>query len=913
MSVDLQKELGSALGDSYIIERELGGGGMSRVFVAEERRFGRKVVIKVLTHDLAAGFSAERFEREIKLAAQLQQANIVPVLGAGEIQSKDESSQLGIALPYYTMPFVEGESLRARLTTGQLPLGECIAILRDVAHALAYAHSRGVVHRDIKPENVLLSGGVAIVTDFGIAKALSASKRQAPGSTLTVVGTSLGTPAYMAPEQAVGDRVDERADIYAWGVVAYELLAGAHPFAGRNTAQQLIAAHIAERPRELKEVRPSVPPALGSLVMRSLEKDPGKRPQSASEILRVLDDPALVTSASSAQAGSRPHSITRWSRRSVVVAAVIGLLVLGAAIAGRGQIASLLHSTAGANTATSVAMTRLAVLPFENMGRPEDAYVVDGITDEIREKLASVPGLQVIARASSNQYRGSGKSPQAIAGELGVGYLLTGTVRSEPGPAGRPARVRVTPELVQVNPGSADAAPVSRWTQSMDAQLADVFAMQADIATRVASAMNVALGSTTQARLAEVPTRNPAAYDAYLRGEATGALSSGDAALLRRELAYSRQAVTLDSGFALAWAARARAAALLYLNSVPTPALAEEARSAAQRAQALAPDAPATALALGDYAWAVTTDNRQALATYTRARQLAPGNADLLSAAGNAERALGQSEAAVRDLRAAAALDPRSASAAGRLAATLLWARQYPEATRAADRALALVPAPASAIRLETRAMVELGNGDLAGARRVISPAPRGLAPAGLDRDALLAVLGNYWDLYWMLDDADQRRLLTLTPAAYDNDRSAWGIVRAETYWLRGDTARARIYADSARIAFEAQLREAPSDAQRHAILGVALAYLGRSAEAMREGERAVALEPVKRDAVIGSYMQHELARIYLLAGKPEKALDILEPLLRMPYYLSPGWLRIDPTFTPLRGNPRFERMVAGR
>src|SRR6185503_3404893 len=218
--------LAAALADRYRIERELGGGGMSRVWLATETALDRQVVIKVVAAELAEGLSAERFAREMKLAARLQQANVVPVLSAG----------VADGVPYYTMPFVKGESLRARISGGPaLTAAESVSILRDVARALAYAHSEGIVHRDIKPENVLLSHGTAVVTDFGIAKALSASRTQdgASSATLTQAGGAIGTPAYMAPEQAVGDAVDHRTDLYAWGVMAYELLAGAHPFAAR--------------------------------------------------------------------------------------------------------------------------------------------------------------------------------------------------------------------------------------------------------------------------------------------------------------------------------------------------------------------------------------------------------------------------------------------------------------------------------------------------------------------------------------------------------------------------------------------------------------------------------------------------------------------------------------------------------
>ena len=289
MPVDLRAQLQTSLGDAYRLEHELGGGGMSRVFVAEELRLQRKVVVKVLSPDLALGLSAERFEREIRTVAALQQANIVPVLMAGDTDG----------LPFYTMPFVEGESLRAHLGGGPLPISEVVGIVKDVARALGYAHQRGVVHRDIKPDNVLLSGGTAVVTDFGIAKAISAARTSAPGATLTQVGTSIGTPAYMAPEQAAGDaNIDHRADLYALGAMAYELLAG-HPVFPDRTAQRMLAAHMSEGPRPIGELRADVPATLAELVMRCLAKDPDARPQTASEVVRVLD---TVTSGSGVQA-----------------------------------------------------------------------------------------------------------------------------------------------------------------------------------------------------------------------------------------------------------------------------------------------------------------------------------------------------------------------------------------------------------------------------------------------------------------------------------------------------------------------------------------------------------------------------------------------------------------------------------
>jgi tetratricopeptide (TPR) repeat protein len=276
----LRDQLQDALGSSYTITRELGGGGMSRVFVAREEALRRNVVVKVLPPDLLAGVNAERFDREIELAAGLQHPHIVPVLTAGSMNG----------VPYYTMPFVDGESLRGRLAAGgALPMTEVIGILRDVAKALAYAHERGIVHRDIKPDNVLLSGGSAVVTDFGIAKALSAARTVAPGGTLTQIGMSIGTPAYMSPEQAAADpATDHRADIYSFGCLAYELIAGRPPFVAKSP-QKLLAAQMGEVPQPVSELRPDVPATLAQLVMKCLAKDADVRPQRASDIVRVLE------------------------------------------------------------------------------------------------------------------------------------------------------------------------------------------------------------------------------------------------------------------------------------------------------------------------------------------------------------------------------------------------------------------------------------------------------------------------------------------------------------------------------------------------------------------------------------------------------------------------------------------------
>ena len=447
LETDLREQLQTTLSDAYRLERELGGGGMSRVFLAEELALGRRVVVKVLSPDLAAGVNFERFKQEILVTARLQHPHIVPVFTAGETSG----------LPYYTMPFVEGESLRVRLLrTGAMPILVAVSILRDVARALDFAHSKGVVHRDVKPDNILLTGNTATVSDFGIAKALIASRVAPSAAPMTERGVAIGTPQYMAPEQAAADAaMDHRVDLYALGCVAYEMIAGEPPFVGRNAAS-LLRAHIVAAPTPIATKRADVPEALGALIERCLEKDPLARPASAHEINEVLDNLA------SAQA-------------------------------------------AGARSTGSTELATIAVLPFASVSAEQESDLfADGLTDEVITDLSMIKTLRVISRQSAMRLKGSDKDLRTIARELGARYVLTGTIRH----AG--SSLRLTAQLVDAQ---ADA---QLWADKFNGTLEDVFDIQERLSRQIVDALRLRLTPNEARRLARRPIADERAYEYYL-------------------------------------------------------------------------------------------------------------------------------------------------------------------------------------------------------------------------------------------------------------------------------------------------------------------------------------------------------------------------------------------------------------
>lgn len=631
MNDTLTDALSRALGTAYRIDRELGGGGMSRVFVARDLRLDRDVVVKVLAPELAAGVSAERFTREIATAARLQQANIVPLLSAG----------VSDGLSYYTMPFVKGESLRSQLAAGNsLTLNDRVSVLRDVARALSYAHGEGVIHRDIKPDNILLSSGAAVVTDFGIAKAISAARTAGSAITasdgaLTQLGSGIGTPAYMAPEQAVGEDVDHRADLYAWGIVAYELLSGTHPFAGRTGAAQLIAAQIAEIPKPLHEVSSGVSQELADLVMQCLSKQPAQRPESAALLLSKL-------SSMNTQSGERVRSARTRSTQFLQIRVLLPVLFAVVAIIG------VLFWKSG--RAPTEIIRSVVVVPFSNVGDSANTYFAEGVSEEIGTQLARIPGLQVIGRTGVRRYLGTTKTPREIAKELGAAYVLSGSVQWARGSAAGgavngDARVRIIPVLLNVQSG------LQEWDGAFNESLNDVFMVQAKVAEEVASALSIKLGPAQREVLQRPESNDVAARNAQLMGRRY--LRQRGLENLRNAAAQFKQAIARDSTYARAWAGYSEAYGLLpsYFDSIPSERAYAEAKRAALRAVALDSLLPEAHVALARALWS-NFELKAALSAINSAIRLDPSSALALQQKYETLMAMGridEGDVAIRD------------------------------------------------------------------------------------------------------------------------------------------------------------------------------------------------------------------------------------------------------------------------
>ena len=841
---------------------------MATVYLAEDLKHHRKVAVKVLRPELAAALGPERFLREIEIAAGLTHPHILMLIDSGEAGG----------FLYYVMPYIEGESLRDRLDREkQLPVEDALQIARDVAAALSDAHSHDVIHRDIKPENILLSGGEAVVADFGIARAISA----AGGEQLTGTGVSIGTPAYMSPEQATGEgQIDGRSDLYSLGCMLYEMLAGEPPHTG-PTAQAIIAKRITQPAPRVTTVRETVPGPVADALERALARLPADRYATAAQFAEALH-PATAPAAA---AGKKRRNAMAYG--AIAILAIVGAYTVISRTLGPPEAAVAAESP------------KLAVLPFENLGSSEDDYFADGITEEITSRIAEIGGLRVISRTSAMQYENHSKTLRQVGEELGVEYVLEGTIRTDRAPGGA-GQVRVTPQLIRV----ADDAHL--WTDryTVDLVPGEIFRVQADIAEQVAQALDVALLEPERRALAERPTDNLEAYDYYLRGltYARRALRRIEDSRLAAEM--FERAAELDPTYVEAYAALAETYGHLFDDFGETSA-GRKAGEAADRARELADGRPESHMALGWYHYLVAREFAAAERHFTAAQRKLPSNADLLVAIGDVQVRQGKWEEASVSFKRAVDLDPRSESALVALGRTYYMMRRYVDAENYLNRAVELFPDNHWAHFWKMMLYLTWDGSDIR-AREALQ--------AATDRADLLRFLLVSWDfddqmvLRIFADhfvDALNRRTLR-----DPGDSATYYLVKAHAFRRNKQPPLAGAYFDSARVVLEPLVRARPTDGRLRARLGIAYAGLGRIEDARNEGELAVDVAPPATHGFMVSYTIPALAQIYVMIGEYDAAIDQLEQVLSLPSIISRPLLRFDTLWDPLRELPRFRSLV---
>ena len=860
----------------YRILEQVGSGGMGVVYRAQDLKLDRPIALKFLPPDLTRDPDAkQRFILEAKAASALDHQNICNVHDIGET----DDGQIFIVMAFY-----EGETLKEKIEGGLLQISEAIDLALQVAEGLSEAHRAGIVHRDIKPANILVTkSGVAKILDFGLAKLTGRT-------ILTRTGSTPGTAAYMSPEQVRGETVDERTDVWSLGAVLYEMLSGQRPFKAEYE-NALFYSILNTDPAPLTEVRADVPVTLDQIVAKCLAKSPQDRYKRADELILNLrssaNEPARTGTPGKRHLASAPgRKRTKQLRYAL---ATLGCIVLALI----GYVFFLPHAE---KEKPFSHLKMIAVLPFENLGPAEDEYFADGLTDEITSRLSVISSLGVISRTSAVQYKKTQKRLPVIASELGVDYVLEGTIRCVK--EGGSQRLRITPQLIQV---SGDR---HLWADNIDRTLDDIFRVQTEIATQVVHALGIVLREGDKGIIEAIPTNNLEAYQAYLRGKSSG--SDYVRSNTRTAIEMYQRAVTLDTTFALAYACLASAHLRYYWEGYDrTRERLATAKQALDRAFALQPDLPEAFGVLSMYYYWGFRDYEAALETLKKVEKMRPNDSQVHATLAWIWRRQGRSEEAIESLEKAFMLDPKSAGLAREIGNSLYQLGDSPEAEGYFDRAISLLPDQALTYIMKSN-MYLRWYGDTRKSRKILELVPTVYFP---------------WERFVELDIYERDY-----PAALDrlarapeklfvaqHEITPDAQLRGLIYRFMGDTARSRASFDTTRVFLESEITKRPDDYRLHISLGITLAGLGRKREAVQEVKRTTELISIFNDAVTGIFPIITLAQVYTMVGMHDAALDRLAYLLSLhaPKYITPSLLRLDPIYDPLRDHPRFQAFLA--
>ncbi len=836
----------------YKIISKIGAGGMGEVYLAEDTQLNRKVALKFLPpHVCYDEDCRKRFTREAKAAARLDHPNIVQVFEVGEFQGR----------PFFAMAHIEGKSLREVIKEGKLSINEAIEFTKQICEGLYKAHESGVIHRDIKPGNIIIDkDNKARILDFGLATVAGEEK-------LTKTGSTLGTIGYMSPEQIEGKKVDHRSDLFSVGVILYEMLTGRRPFERDNDAA-VYHSITTSTPEPIARYKSGATGELQQIVDKALAKDASLRYQHADGMLSDLKRHKII------QSDTKKSRIGLW-------AAVAVVMIAGVFLGYNGYFS-------GETDARQTERKMLAVLPFENLGGEEDEVFADGITDAITSRIANISGLGVIARTSVLQYKGTTKRIGEIGAELSVGYILEGTILWDK--SGDTDRVRIIPQLIQVSDES------HLWAETYERAMTGIFQVQADIASTIAEYLKIELLQKEREALEKRPTENMEAYQAYLIGRSHHKDSL--------EIGYYERAVELDSNFALAFAALSWAHSWTYIQNFDhTADRLSKARASVERALELDPALPEAHLALGYYYYWGFREYSKALIEFEIAEKGLPNDPRIPEAIAYIWRRKGRFEEALRKQEEAFRMNPSDVNVSWNIVYTLIMLGEYSRAMQFVDNGILVHPE-----RYEFhhgKFWLAIHQGDLIQARATLLDSP----PADWSEDdwIMLAVLER--DYQTAIDHLIPYRGKPLTGWA-----GFWiaDCVIGSMYQLLGDSLNALRAFDSARVFLESHNDELCQYYGFHSALGIAYAGLGRKEEAIREGRMALDVTPITKDAIVGSELTRDMAKIYTMVGEYDLAIDLLEQLLNIPNIpVSITMLRLHPDWDPLRDHPRFKALIS--